>query len=345
MKSAVDTPAVCAHANRGKRRPVMTNPNATTRRKPGAGPALALGTMNFGKRTPEPESERIVRRALERGIQVYDTANAYNAGASERILGRALGRDRSRVVVSTKAGIGLAPARPEGLSPDAMKRALEGSLARLGTDVVDIYYLHVPDRATPVERTVEAMGELIASGQVRTWGVSNYASWEILEMCHLADHAGMARPTVAQVLYNALHRQLDIEYFAFARRYGVYTVTYNALAGGLLTGRHNFGERPEKGTRFDANPMYERRYWTRSMFERVEQLMSIARDEGCSLVELAYAWVAAQADVDSVLLGPATVEQLDQALDAVGRELSPTTRKRVDDAYRDFCGTDTNYVR
>ena len=323
-----------------------TNGTAFPKRKPGEPPLLVLGAMNFGKRTGEPESARIVRRALERGIRVYDTANAYNAGESERILGRALGRDRANVVVSTKAGIGAVLGKPEGLAPETMRAALVASLERLGTDYVDLYYMHLPDRKTPVEQSVFTMKELVASGRVRAWATSNYGSWEILEMIHLADANAAPRPVVTQALYNLLHRQLDVEYLAFARRYGIHTTTYNALAGGLLTGRHRFEEAPEKGSRFEANRMYRGRYWTKTMFDREAALAAVAREEGCSLVELAYAWLASRADVDSILVGPADVSQLDAAIDAIEtKRLSEGARTRIDVLWREWLGTDTNYVR
>jgi aryl-alcohol dehydrogenase-like predicted oxidoreductase len=147
------------------------------------------------------------------------------------------------------------------------------------------------------------------------------------------------------MLYNAIHRQLDVEYFAFARRHPIHTTTYNALAGGLLSGRHRFADAPLEGSRFHDNAMYQRRYWTRTMFDHVEQLRGVAEAEGCSLVELAYAWVASRPDVDSILVGPASVEQLDRAIDAVSRVLSSEARARIDELAREWIGTDTNYVR
>jgi aryl-alcohol dehydrogenase-like predicted oxidoreductase len=317
------------------------------KRSPGAPPALALGAMNFGKRTTPAESERIVRRALEHGIGLFDTANAYNGGESERILGRALGRDRSRVLLATKVGLDrVRPGgKPEGLSVAAMERAIGASLERLGTDAVDLYYLHAPDRATPIEHTLDAMAGIVRSGKVRAWGVSNYASWQILEMNSLAAARGLAPPTVSQVLYNALNRQLEIEHFAFARRFPLHSTVYNPLAGGLLTGKHRYGEAPEKGSRFAENAMYTGRYWTRAMFERVGELRAVADDAGLTLVDLAYAWVAARADVDSILVGPATIEHLDAAVAAVSRPLSQEVLTRIDDLYRAWTGTDTNYVR
>jgi aryl-alcohol dehydrogenase-like predicted oxidoreductase len=315
------------------------------RRTAGQPPALALGAMNFGKRTPAAESERIVRRALERGVGVFDTANAYTDGESERILGRALGRDRDRVVVATKVGFGRVAGKPEGLAPEVLERALAGSLERLGTDRVDVYYLHVPDHRTSIERTLDAMKAVVDSGRVRAWGVSNYAAWQILEMDHLADARSLARPVVSQVIYNLLHRQLDVEYFVFARRYPIHTTVYNPLAGGLLAGKHRFEQEPAKGSRFDANAFYQRRYWTRGMFDRVEQLRALADRAGMTMVAFAYAWLASRPDVDSILVGPATVEQLDDAVDAVGRALPEDVLGAIDDLARTWSGTDTSYVR
>jgi aryl-alcohol dehydrogenase-like predicted oxidoreductase len=315
------------------------------KRQPDQPPTIALGAMNFGKRTPAGESERIVRRALERGIVVFDTANSYNEGASERILGKALGKHRDGVILTTKVGLGPVPGKREGLSPAAMRAALVGSLERLGVASVDVYYLHVPDRATPIESSVQTMKELVDSGRVRAWGVCNYAGWEILEMNAMAERIGLARPAITQLLYNPVHRQLEIEYFAFARRYPIHTSVYNALAGGLLARDHRLDAPPAEGSRFDKNGMYQRRYWTRTMFERSAQVRAIAAKYGIAPVDFCYAWIAAQPGVDSILVGPATVAHLDQALDAVGRPLPPEALAEMADLGREWTGTDTNYVR
>ena len=301
--------------------------------------------MNFGKRTPAAESERIVRRAIERGIRWFDTANVYNGGESERILGRALGRDRGSVTLASKVGAGLVGGIREGLSRAAITGAIAESLQRLGTDFVDLYYLHMPDHVTPIEETLDAMLDIVRTGMVRAWGVSNYASWQVLEMNAYSAPRGLPAPAVSQVLFNVVHRQLEIEYFAYARRSGIHTTVYNPLAGGLLTGKYHQGDAPAPGSRFDANAIYNRRYWTQSMFERVEELRAVAGAEGLTMLQLAYAWVAASADVDSILVGPASVQQLDDAIDATARTLSKEALARISELGRAWSGTDTNYAR
>jgi aryl-alcohol dehydrogenase-like predicted oxidoreductase len=235
--------------------------------------------------------------------------------------------------------------KPEGLGSAAVFTAIDESLSRLGTDYIDVYYLHVPDHETPIAQTIDAVGTLLEKKKIRAWGVSNYASWQILEMIHLADERKIARPRIAQQLYNILLRQLDVEYFAFARRYDLHTTVYNPLAGGLLSGKHMRDGSTQKGTRFDKNRLYQGRYFTDTMFDRVEALSKLAGAEGTSVLELSYAWIAGAAGVDSILLGPATVKQLDEGVSACHRGLSPEVRGLVDALYRVWLGTDTYYVR
>jgi aryl-alcohol dehydrogenase-like predicted oxidoreductase len=307
-------------------------------------PLVAVGTMNFGKRTPEAEAHRVVRRAVERGVRFFDTANVYCAGESERILGRALGKDRKDCVIASKVGLDRGPRGKEGLSAAAIARAIDESLRRLGTDYVDVYYLHAPDPDVPVEETLLAMKAILDAGKARAWGVSNHASWQVLELSALADAHGMPRPAISQVLYNVLIRQLEIEYFAFARRHPTHTTVYNPLAGGLLSGRHRHEEVP-RGSRFDQNALYMKRYWSPRLFELVAALGEVAAGEGLGLVDLSYAWVAGRAGVDSVLVGPADVAQLDAAIVGLAKRLSPAAAKKIDDLTFAFAGTDFRYAR
>jgi aryl-alcohol dehydrogenase-like predicted oxidoreductase len=311
--------------------------------------AIRLGTMNFGKRTPADESERILRRALELDIRHFDTANVYNDGESERILGRVLGPARGTVEIATKVGLARAGGAAEGLSRAAVERAIDESLGRLATDYVDLYYLHAPDHRTPIEETMDALARLFETKKIRAWGVSNYASWQILEMNALADARRMPRPATSQVLYNLLIREIEIEYLGFTKRFPIHTTVYNPLAGGLLSGRYRpeeFARPPERrGTRFEANKMYRGRYWSARMFELTEALKPVAQGEGMTLVELAYAWVAGRPGVDSVLVGPTTVAQLDAAVDACKKGIPETGLTRIDVIWAAHTGTDTHYVR
>jgi aryl-alcohol dehydrogenase-like predicted oxidoreductase len=310
-----------------------------------ASPRIVIGTMNFGARTPEPEAFRIVDRALEAGLDLFDTGNVYGDGESERIVGRALLRHPGRMRVATKVGIFRRDGRREGLSAKVVATAAEESLRRLGVDALDLYYLHAPDHDTRIEETVAAMARLLEAGKVRAWGVSNYASWQILEIESLCGASGVAKPVVSQVLYNLLIRQLDLEYFKYTRAHPIHTTVYNPLAGGLLAGRVGRGEKAAKGSRFDGNRLYQGRYLNERMFDLVDDLAVVAREAGMSLVDLSYAWLAGRAGVDSVLVGPGSVEHLEVAISASGRTLDDATRARIDEIHRAWSGTDTSYAR
>jgi aryl-alcohol dehydrogenase-like predicted oxidoreductase len=311
------------------------------KREPGAPVTLALGCMNFGKRTPEAESERIIARALERGITVFDTANAYNDGESERIVGRALRKVRDRVTIATKVGWARIDGKAEGLARAAILRGAEESLRRLGTDRIDVYYFHVPDHETPIAESMAAMTELRDAGKVGALGVSNFAAWQILDMMGMKG----PRPAISQVMYNLLIREIEIEYVAFTRAHPIHTTVYNPLAGGLLTGRHARTGETEKGSRFENNRLYQGRYWTPRFFELVESYRQVAADEGMSLVELSYAWLAGQPHVDSILVGPGSIEHLDAAIDACAKVVSKEARARIDAIHRAYLGTESSYVR
>ncbi len=308
-------------------------------------PKVAVGCMNFGKRTPEDESVRVIARAFERGVTWLDTANVYNDGESERIVGRAIARDRDRCLVATKVGLARSAGKVEGLSPARVLRAIDESLERLGTGHVDVYYLHAPDRAVPIAETLSAVEEILRAGKARAWGMSNFASWQVLDAMNLADARGMAKPIVAQQMYNAMIRQLDVEWFAFTRTHPIHTTIYNPLAGGLLTGKHARSSEPEKGSRFDGNRMYQRRYWSDRMFDFVDAMSAVAKEESMTLVDLAYAFCAQGKGVDSVLLGPASVAQLDAGIDACQLPLRDSAKKKLDDLSIAFQGTDATYAR
>lgn len=295
--------------------------------------------MNFGRRTPEAEARRIIDRALELGVTHLDTANLYAEGDSERIVGRALAGRRDQVVLTTKVGAW----KREGLSAARVVASLDESLGRLGTDFVDVYLLHLPDPATPLEQTLDGLATVLASKKARAWGVSNFAAWQLGELNHLCDARGLARPAQSQVLYNLAVRQLELEYFAFTKRFPIQTTIYNPLAGGLLA-RDPGAARP-KNARLESNALYRKRYGSEAMTGFARRCADIGQAAGLSLLELSIAWVCQREGVDAVLLGPATLEHFDAGVQAAAKTLTPEVLSALDAAHRDFTGTDASYAR
>lgn len=301
--------------------------------------------MNFGARTPAAEAGAIVDRAIERGATLFDTANMYGDGESERILGAALKGRRDRVQIATKVGLLRQGGKPEGLTPARMLAALDESLSRLQTDVVDLYYLHAPDPKTPIEQTLDGIAQLLASNKIRSWGVSNYSAWQLAEIGLACDARGLPRPARAQMLYNVLVRQLDLEFFAFARARSLHVTVYNPLAGGLLARAPRPGDGFPAGSRFANNAIYRKRYWTDALFELARRIREAGEAEGVAPVTLAYAWLAGRPGVGSIIAGPASVAHLDAAIDGCGTDLSPALRTKIDDIHGAFAGTDASYAR
>jgi aryl-alcohol dehydrogenase-like predicted oxidoreductase len=283
---------------------------------------LALGTMNFGDTVTAADAAVMLDVAVDAGITVVDTANGYSGGASEEILAKLLPGKRDSVVLASKAGI---PHPDSGehspLSAAGLRLAVEGSLRRLATDRLDLFYLHQPDQTAPLEETLAAVSELIREGKIRAWGVSNFAAWQISELNHAADAAGTPRPVIAQQLYNLLAARIEDEYLEFAQHTGLLTMVYNPLGGGLLTGKHTFTETPSEG-RFGSSKlaaMYKQRYWDPRLFDAVQQLGEIAGEAGMTLVELSFRWLLSKPVVSSILLGGSKVGQLRANIEAAAK--------------------------
>jgi aryl-alcohol dehydrogenase-like predicted oxidoreductase len=278
---------------------------------------IALGTMTFGAQVDEAGAATMVDCCLDRGVNFIDTANVYNAGRSEEILGRVLQGRRDRVVLATKVGIKMGEGPDaSGLSQAAIMRGIEDSLRRLRTDHVDLYYLHQPDTTIRPEESLEAMDRLVRAGKVRYLGASNYAAWQVCRLLWLAEQNGWQPLSVVQPLYNVLARGIEPEFLPMCREFGLAVVAYNPLAGGLLTGKHRF-EAPLPGSRFERMPAYRDRYWHRANFAAVQELSDAARAAGRSLVSLALGWLLHHAGIDGVILGASSLEQLQQNLAAV----------------------------
>jgi aryl-alcohol dehydrogenase-like predicted oxidoreductase len=307
---------------------------------------LCLGTMTFGDQADEAESVRMVKMALDAGITFYDTANSYNAGEAERILGKALAGKRDDVVVATKAFNPTGPGpNDRGLSARHLVRALDDSLRRLGMDHVDLYQLHQPDYTTPLAETLGAMDALVRAGKVRYVGTSNYASWQICQAMWICDKRNWAPVVSAQPMYNLLSRGIEPELLRCCREFGLGVMVYNPLAGGLLTGKHRKGAAPAAGTRFALKEMYRGRYWHERLFDAVEQLRAVADGAGISLIELSLRWLQAQPDVTCIILGASSTKQLSENLSACEGELTEDALKRCDEVWDDLRGPIPQYNR
>ncbi|MEU9898877.1 aldo/keto reductase [Streptomyces phaeochromogenes] len=282
---------------------------------------LVLGTMTFGDTVDAAGAAAMLDAALDAGITGVDTANGYAGGESERILAGLLPGRRDRIVLATKAGI---PHPDQGehapLSAAGLRAALEGSLKRLGTDSVDLFYLHQPDRATPLAETLATVAEFVAEGKIRALGVSNYAAWQIAELVRTAEEVGAPRPVVAQQLHNLLARRIEEEYVEYAAVSGLRTMVYNPLGGGLLTGRHRFEQAPESGRFGDSRvaAMYRERYWDERLFSAVDRLAAVADAAGMPLTDLALRWLLSRDSTDALLLGGSKTSHLLANIAAAG---------------------------
>jgi len=308
---------------------------------------VSFGTMTFGSQTDENVGQRMIDLCIDSGINFIDTANIYNKGLSETMVGKLLKGRRDMVVLATKVRGKMGDGPDEsGLSRAAIRKAMDASLQRLQTDYVDLYYLHQPDYDAPIEETLAAMDELVKAGKVRYPAVSNYAAWQVAEIYCLSQKNGYQPPFISQPMYNLLARAIEDEYLPFCKHYGVAVVPYNPLAGGLLTGKQSRQSKPIAGSRFDGNSMYLDRYWHDDYFAAVEELTAVARDAGKTLVELALQWALSQEQVDSVILGASKLEQLEQNLKAcAGPRLPGDVLQQCDAVWGRLRGVTPKYNR
>ncbi len=294
---------------------------------------VCLGTMMFGAHTDEATAKRIIARARAAGINFIDTADVYSEGAAEEIVGRAIAEDRERWVLATKAGNPMGEDPHEtGLSRKWLLRAIDESLARLGTDYVDIYYLHKPDPETPLEETLSAIGDILAHGKARYFGLSNFRGWQHAEVVRLCDALGIDRPVVCQPYYNAMNRMPEVEVLPACGHYGIGVVPYSPLARGVLTGKYVPGQEPAAETRAgrrDAR-MMESEFRAESL-EYAQRIKARAEARGMSAAQFALDWVLANPLVSSVLAGPRTEDQWEAYVGALAHRLTPEDEDFIDD--------------
>jgi len=273
---------------------------------------LCVGTMTFGGQVDEKAGIEIVHYALDSGINFIDTANVYTGGMSETITGKALKGRRDEAVLATKIRFNITGKKnDEGLHRGHMIAGLDACLKRLDTDYVDILYLHAPDYDTPIEETMDAATDLVKAGKARYIGVSNYSSWQIVDLIRVSEKNNGIAPVVTQNCYNLITRSIDRELVPCIKEHNVGLVIFSPVASGLLTKKHLSGK-PVEGSRMATNAMYNERFWTTSNLKSISELNDIAKEAGMNITELAMNWCNSVEYVDSILTGMSSLDQLKQ---------------------------------
>ena len=291
--------------------------------------SLCLGTMSFGGIADEAESGRMYRAARDRGIDFFDTADVYEGGRSEAILGRLIADERDQVVLTSKVygRMGEGP-NDMGLSRRHITRAIEDSLRRLGTDRIDVYFVHKFDPRTPMDETLRALDDLVRRGLILYPAVSNWAAWQIAKALGISALEHLARFEVVQPMYNLVKRQAEVEILPLARSESLGVIPYSPLGGGLLTGKYAGGGAPERGRLVDSD-MYRERYASDTYHRVAEHFVAYANDVGEHPVTLAVAWVKSHPAVTAPIIGGRTLEQLEPSLSAAEFAMTPEMRAEI----------------
>ncbi|MEU6809449.1 aldo/keto reductase [Streptomyces sp. NPDC046831] len=299
--------------------------------------AYCLGTMNFGfvGNADHADCARIVNTALDHGINFVDTADMYAAGESETIVGAALRGRRDDVVLATKVHFQMGEGRNRsGNSRRWIVREVEDSLRRLQTDWIDLYQVHRPDYSTDMEETLGALSDLVHQGKIRAFGCSSFPVEDIVDAHHVAERRGLMRLRTEQPPYSLLARRVEADVLPACRRYRMGVLTWSPLAFGFLSGKYRKGQDIDLGrgrpavvpSRFDPSLPANA-----AKFDALEQLVALAADLGCTLPELALAFVTAHPDVTSAIIGPRTMAHLDDALKGAALTLDDATLDRIDE--------------
>jgi aryl-alcohol dehydrogenase-like predicted oxidoreductase len=294
--------------------------------------AVGLGCNNFGQRTDLETSRKVIHKAIDLGVTLFDTADIYaGQGGSETVLGEVLGNRRKDIVLATKFSKPMASdGTKQGASRRYIMSAVEASLRRLKTDYIDLYQQHDYDPLTPIEETLRALDDLIRQGKVRYIGNSNFPAWRVAEAEYVAHAINVNHFISCQDEYSLLVRDIEKDLLPAAQQYNLGILPFFPLASGLLTGKYKRGAPAPEDTRFSKSPALRDRYVTPRNEEMAEKLQAFARDRGHSLLELAFSWLAARPQVASVIAGATRVEQLEQNVSAIGWTLSAEEIAEVD---------------
>ncbi len=292
--------------------------------------SLCFGTMAFGGDADEETSAALFHRCREAGINFFDCADVYASGRSEEILGRLAAPCRNELILTSKAYFPTAREDPNarGASRRHLLRALEQSLQRLGTDRIDLYFIHRFDERTPLEETLRALEHLVQQGKVVYVGASNFAAWQVAKGLGISERQGWARFACIQPMYNLVKRQAEVELLPMAASEGLGVIPYSPLGGGLLTGKYHGADAPSRGRLFD-NPMYQRRYGGDRVQAIARRFVDFANERGLPPAALAVAWVRSHPAVTAPILGARDVAQLDGSLRSLEIVMTAELREAI----------------
>ena len=289
---------------------------------------LCFGTMPFGGDADEETSARMYAAGRDAGINFFDTADTYNAGESERVLGRLMKGHRDDLVIATKCynpcGDDI---NARGTSRRHVTRAVEASLERLGTDRVDVLFLHQFDERTPIDEQMRGLEDLVRSGKVLYPAASNYAAWQTMAAFAVQERHGWARLQVLEPMYNLVKRQAEVEILPMAQAHEISVIPYSPTGGGLLSGKYTGGG--ENRGRLHTNKMYTARYGDEWMHDVAARFTVFCNDRGLHPVSAAVAWVGAHPAVTAPIVGARNVEQLRASLDSVSIDMTPELRAEI----------------
>ncbi len=283
---------------------------------------LCFGTMSFGGEADASESAKMYKACRDAGVNFFDCADGYSRGMAETILGKLMKPERDALVITSKCFNPMADdVNARGGNRRHILRAVEASLKRLGTDRLDVLFMHRWDPDVPLEETLRALEKLVADGKVLYLGASNWAAWQIAKALGITDKRGWPRIDVIQPMYSLVKRQAEVEIFPLARAEGLGVITYSPLGGGVLSGKYGVTTRPDAG-RVIENQQYVKRYGEEWVFETAEKFSALARDKGAHPVSLAVAWAGAHPAVTCPIIGARSVEQLQPSLKSVEIEMT-----------------------
>jgi aryl-alcohol dehydrogenase-like predicted oxidoreductase len=297
---------------------------------------LCMGCMYFGAKTPEEEAYKLFDACIDAGINFFDTANVYNRGTSESVLGKILADrgNREKLVIATKVHGRMDDDDPNaaGNSRRHIIEQCEASLKRLGTDYVDLYQIHRPDSHVPIDETLRALDDLVRAGKVRYIGTSTYAAWQSVEALWASKELGLNRFVSEQPPYSIADRRIERELLPMARTYGYGIIPWSPLAGGLLTGKYGRGKEAPEGARYadSSRPNVAKRV-TERLYDALEELDELVVGKGVTMSQFALAWVMNQPGVTSPIIGSRNLEQLRDNLEALEVEIADADRERVDE--------------